>query len=151
MLIRNLNISTNSQLTVKVDPCWTQERGNTLRRPRPDYAILLSLEQNLEGRNRPILSKESNVLRERVRGERNLKVRITDMGPLGAKKCILSSKNNHRHREHKNHKIVTLILLEPRLRNLRFSKVDRAAMGMDSRKLLARSNSTRLLRPANEF
>ena len=73
------------------------------------------------------------------------------MGPLGAKKCILSSKNNHRHREHKNHKIVTLILLEPRLRNLRFSKVDRAAMGMDSRKLLARSNSTRLLRPANEF
>ena len=53
--------------------------------------------------------------------------------------------------ENKNDKIVTLILLEPRLRNLRFSKVDRAAMGMDSRKLLARSNSTRLLNPVNEF
>ena len=97
------------------------------------------------------MSKESNVLRERVRGGGNLKVRITDTGLLGAKKSILSSKNNHRHREHKNHKIDTLILLEPRLRNLRFSKVDRAAMGMDSRKLLARSNSTRLLSPANEF
>ena len=88
--------------------------------------------------------------RERVRNECNLKVHITDTGPLGAKKCVLSSKNNHRH-GNKNDKIVTLILLEPRLRNLRFSKVDRAAMGMDSRKLLAKSNSTRLLKPVNEF
>ena len=47
----------------------------------------------------------------------------------------------------KNFVIFTLILLEPRSKNFRFFSAESAAKGTDSRKLLARSSSTRLDSP----
>ena len=117
MLIRNLNISTNSQWKwPSLDPGEALER----ERPSPEHRALASarlchiivIRAKIKiQKHRPHFVKSSSERRESLRRRvcSNLKVHIgiIDTGPLGAaKKCVLSSKNNQRLRKIKIMKLL---------------------------------------------